>query len=512
MTYISLIKKIITFFNDNKIKRKEGVITRSVLFDALYYAKKHPDIEKTGLSPIKYYMTIGILKNHNPSLDFNAKFYQIANPEYLLSTKDPLNHYLLEGKSYGALTCPVIKKLDPNRKVKRRKIIYNHPPSLKVAFFSHNLNLEGAPIVCKDIAIAMQKSGFISSVVFSPSDGVLRKQLESEGVKVIIYKAFDKNKYTSEDKFNKFIQNFAQTLEKYCFDAFYANTILSFWLIHVANQLNKPSLFHIHESEPINYHAQSKSFDFTLLIIDALTLAQRVIFVANNTSDKYQPYLQKNNFCVIKNAFDQHEIPVINQAALPLRESLGIKKDQLMLLTVGSVANRKGQIDIINALEVLADTIITKVHFVLVGDVDTSYSQYLHKRVKKLSRKQSSRVHFIKKTPSVFDYYNAADVCLFTSRIESYPKVIQEAMHYQLPIITTPVDGISEQLKDKFSGLFYQPGDAESLAQLISLIATNNKLREKLGKQAYATLQTMISPEEMMASYLKLFQTIGNKQ
>lgn len=514
MIFTSLIEKLIYFAKKNKTLGKEGVISRSIFFDPSYYEKNHPDIAKTGLSPIEFYMKIGILKNHNPSQCFSAEFYKTANPEYLLSTNNPLKHYLLEGgKTYGALICPVIEKPKQNNNIVNKQFAYHYKQNkyLKVAFFSHNLNLEGAPIVCKDIAIAMQKSEFISSTVFSPVDGVLRKQLESKGIKVVIYKTFDKNKISSAIQFKNFIKSFAQTLENYNFDTIYANTILSFWLILVAKQLNKPSIFHVHESEPINYHVQSKSFDFSPFIIDALSLAQYVVFVANNTLNKYQPYQQKNNFQVIKNAFDSSEIPTIKQPAQHLRRHLGIKKNQLMFLTVGSIANRKGQIDIINALDILDESIFTNSYFVLVGDVNTSYSQYLHKRVKKLSRKLSAKVLFIKKTQHVFDYYNAADACIFTSRIESYPKVIQEAMYYRLPIITTPVDGISEQLKDQYSGVFYQAGDANALAKLITTISTDKILRKKLGKNAYLTLKTMISPEEMMTRYFKLFQTRGNK-
>jgi glycosyltransferase involved in cell wall biosynthesis len=37
------------------------------------------------------------------------------------------------------------------------------------------------------------------------------------------------------------------------------------------------------------------------------------------------------------------------------------------------------------------------------------------------------------------------------------PRVIQEAMHRGIAIISTPIFGISEQLRDEQSGLFFEP-------------------------------------------------------
>lgn len=487
----------------------EEIIESSIYFDKEFYEDTYTDVGESELSPIEHYMTIGAKQDYNPSEHFNAHFYQLANPEYLLSTPNPLKHYLLEGKSYGALICPVLlntsleKKANLNKGLLKRK----SNTSLKIAFFSHNLNLEGAPLVCKDIAVAMQKNTDISITVFSPTDGFLKEQLEAVGIDVIIHKPFDKNHITSNQNFTDFISNFAATLEHYNFDALYGNTILSFWLIHVANQLQMPSVFHIHESEPLNYHIRNTSFDFVPLILEALDSAHRVVFVADNTFEKYKCYQKYNNFTVIKNAFSADEIPLIDQSRQQVRDDLGIEENEQMIVNIGTVANRKGQIDIINSLKLLDEATLGKIHFVIIGDVDTSYSQHLHKLIEEMPQDQASRIHFIKKTSRVFDYYNSADICLFTSRIESYPKAIQEAMHYALPIITTPVDGIVEQLQDRHSALFYQAGNAKELATRIMQLSDDENLQKKLGSNAYSALQTMISPTEMMIRYTELFQS-----
>ncbi len=68
-------------------------------------------------------------------------------------------------------------------------------------------------------------------------------------------------------------------------------------------------------------------------------------------------------------------------------------------------------------------------------------------------------------------YWQAADVFCCTSRVESYPLVILEAMAAGLPIITTPVFGIAEQVRPRVNALIYQPGDIPGLARHLSLLA-----------------------------------------
>ena len=42
--------------------------------------------------------------------------------------------------------------------------------------------------------------------------------------------------------------------------------------------------------------------------------------------------------------------------------------------------------------------------------------------------------------------------------MESFPRVVLEAMAYELPIVTTPVYGIAEQVREGVNAMFYSPG------------------------------------------------------
>jgi glycosyltransferase involved in cell wall biosynthesis len=98
-------------------------------------------------------------------------------------------------------------------------------------------------------------------------------------------------------------------------------------------------------------------------------------------------------------------------------------------------------------------------------------------------------------------YYRAADIFVCTSKIESFPRVILEAMAYELPIITTPAYGIREQVRPGVNGLFYESGNAAQLAGTISELISDPPLRSRLAGNSKLVLATLTTFEEMIEQY-----------
>src|SRR5207249_4672091 len=101
---------------------------------------------------------------------------------------------------------------------------------------------------------------------------------------------------------------------------------------------------------------------------------------------------------------------------------------------------------------------------IVVGARDSlAYSRDLRRRATKLPADRRDRFRVVAETGDTAIYWLAADLFCCTSRVESYPCVILEAMAAGLPIITTPVFGISEQVRESINALFYRPGDVKTL-------------------------------------------------
>lgn len=90
--------------------------------------------------------------------------------------------------------------------------------------------------------------------------------------------------------------------------------------------------------------------------------------------------------------------------------------------------------------------------------------------------------------------YQHADIFCLPCRVldngdrDGLPNVLMEAMACGLPVITTPVSGIPEIIKDGHNGTLVPPDDAEALADAIERISTDRVLARNLGRAGRLTV------------------------
>jgi glycosyltransferase involved in cell wall biosynthesis len=149
----------------------------------------------------------------------------------------------------------------------------------------------------------------------------------------------------------------------------------------------------------------------------------------------------------------------------------------------------------------------------VIGFTTNPYSKEVRRQLREY-KARGGRVDAMKETRSedenavVAKYYVAADIFALCSRHESYPRVILEAMAFGLPIVTTPVFGIPEQVVEGQSGVFYQPGDIGKLAEHIGALCLDPELRGKLGHGARLRLQAINSYDRMLSRYEDLYRKL----
>ena len=142
----------------------------------------------------------------------------------------------------------------------------------------------------------------------------------------------------------------------------------------------------------------------------------------------------------------------------------------------------------------------------VVGDRPSPYSEQLHAELDTLPEPIRCRVDVVPETRGTGLFYSVADVFVCTSRVESFPRVVLEAMAYDLPIVTTPVYGIAEQVREGVNALFYSPGDDLGLAERLRQVIADDALRRRLADRSRPMLDRLCSFEEMIAGYAALFR------
>jgi O-antigen biosynthesis protein len=189
------------------------------------------------------------------------------------------------------------------------------------------------------------------------------------------------------------------------------------------------------------------------------------------------------------------------------RRELGVGADELCVLLLGTVCERKGQKDLVRAFANLPAPIASRMRCIVVGARDSlAYSRNLKVMAAGLPNDRRDRFVIIAETGETTAYWRAADVFCCTSRVESYPRVILEAMAAGLPIITTPVFGIAEQVRDSINGLHYQPGDVGTLGRHLALLASDEGKRRSLAAASSWVLRSLPGHAEMDYQYLRAFR------
>lgn len=391
-----------------------------------------------------------------------------------------------------------------------RNTVFRTTPDLplKCLMVSHNFEFEGAPLIQYEVAKALKTDYAIEPMAFSPFDGPLRQSYEELGMEAY-YPREDFNLFSAltTPDYEKLKSVLRSQIEELKPNVIFANTILSYWAVEIAKEMGIPSIWVIHESEPPFTHLKDHSSLIEAKGKACMNLASRIVFVAKSTSELYSQYNAKNNFSVVHNGFDTDRVSIENNEKVRLdkRSELNIS-DQFVFICPGVVSKRKAQIDAIKAFEKLPERIQEKVSILIVGDRPSAYSDSMHEYLKGCTSLVQESIQIIGETSDIGVYYNAADAFLFTSHLESFPKVIQEAMYLKLPIVSTNTFGIKEQVFHGSSALLCDIGDTDTLSNNMQELFENEDLREALIDNALSALDKLPTYEEMVCEYNELIQ------
>jgi glycosyltransferase involved in cell wall biosynthesis len=391
--------------------------------------------------------------------------------------------------------------------IKARTVAPRSLKPIRTLMCAFNLNLEGAPQSQYEMTVKLKEDGIIDPLVYSPTDGPLRQEYERRGIKVHVREHPLTGAIALRD-YEKRIEGFAKWMKDWKIELVYGNTLQTFYAIEAAHRVNLPSVWNPRESDPWRTYFNFLPGEIANRALQCFSYPYQVIFVANASQEAWQLLNSRHNFMVIHNGLNRERF----NAALrewpreAARQQLGVSESELLVLLLGTVCERKGQIDLVEAVRHLSAQNAAKAKFLIVGDRPSDYSEQLRRALQRIPYSRRSRIEIIPEAEDAARFYAAADIFVCTSRVESFPRVILEAMAAGLPIITTPVFGIAEQVKQDESALFYEPGDVQALAEAITDLIEKPALRRKLTAGATPALDALIDFDSMVNAYAEVFR------
>jgi glycosyltransferase involved in cell wall biosynthesis len=94
---------------------------------------------------------------------------------------------------------------------------------------------------------------------------------------------------------------------------------------------------------------------------------------------------------------------------------------------------------------------------------------------------------------------------------DGIPNVLAEAMATGLPVVTTPISGILELVRDGSNGLLVPPGEPAPLARALEQLLTDRTLRRRLGRRAAEDVRAHFDQRRHVASLVEIFEChLGN--
>lgn len=373
---------------------------------------------------------------------------------------------------------------------------------IKVVVFSHNLCYEGASISLKELVFGLTHRGDITPTIVAFEDGPLRADYESNGIAVEVLPGI-LHKVSTLKRLNIEIERLALLIHESGTRLVFVNTLLNFPAILAAERAGVPSVWNPRESEPWDSYFRFLPDPVAQRAIAAIGLPRKVVFVAQATRNVWNTFDVDERFEVIHNGINLNRFPLRNDATERARSriALGLGAGSVAILCVGTLCDRKNQVDLVEAFSALPETISSRVQILLVGDDRGNYAKAIKDRCCSLPVNVRGRIRIIPPTGSIASFYGAADVFVLSSKVESFPRVLLEAMAFGLPIITTPVFGVLEQVVEGKNALFYSPGDCGLLAKQIERLVSDDALRLRMAESSLQRASQMTTFDEMVAAY-----------
>lgn len=388
-----------------------------------------------------------------------------------------------------------------------------------VLLVSHELSLSGGPLLLMELAFLLRSVGtdvcWITNQKQSETDEVLyslEHKMLSRGVRV--FSAKGREAIDTALKADLVVLNTAVAGK-------WLDAILKENIPHVLPKV----LWWIHEMRGHYFKMEYvKHLPFVAgAMIDSHITAE---YWKNRTQERLKIKMPETYVVHLGNSKELMEVAEDSVAKRVLREhvreSLGVRNEDLLFAIINSVSRGKGQ-DLFlrsfyESLQLIQEQKLSlpSMHAVIVGSDITAQTKFESElRDFVISKKIQDRVHFVNKTLTVAPYLAAIDVLVQNSqaRGECFGRITIEAMAFQLPVLGTAAGGTTEIVVNGSTGLLHPIGKegVSPLARNIVKLATHVERRLTMGKRGYERVKDIFLEVHMAHRIAAVLKEVLNK-
>ena len=184
---------------------------------------------------------------------------------------------------------------------------------------------------------------------------------------------------------------------------------------------------------------------------------------------------------------DPDKIAVIPNGVDSEKYKPGTKDPRPTILWVGRIKKYKNLDHLLKAYRAVKQE-VPDAQLIIIGTGNQEW------KMKELAKKLELKdVYFLGKVPEEDKVrcMQRAWIIVSTSTIEGWSLTITEAAACKTPAIAYNAPGLRDSVKHMKTGILVEPGSIEKLAEAITTLLTDRKLREKLGENAFRYAQRL---------------------
>ena len=282
-------------------------------------------------------------------------------------------------------------------------------------------------------------------------------------------------------------------------------------LARVLNRMDAPIVLHAH-----NFKDAYTAVRARRLMKEPgkvrVVVTRHLVKAAKNSSMERDLYRQLDDIIFVSEAArkefiagrpgcDEAKLHVVHNSIMPPEPAPKPSSDIVNVLYIGRISPEKGVHIIIEAMAKLTDMPVR----LTVGGVGTAKTVLpLIEKCRRLGI--DDRVEWPGHIDDIYTAVSAADIGVLPTTVpESFGLAVLEFMSQGVPPISSKAGGPTEIITDGTDGLLVRPGDPDSLAAAIRLLAADSSLRAKMGQAARETFENRFGYDrfynEIMAIY-----------
>ena len=181
--------------------------------------------------------------------------------------------------------------------------------------------------------------------------------------------------------------------------------------------------------------------------------------------------------------------------------------NKMKLCIVGGISEAKNQIDLINAVQLLPNYDFT---LDIIGEGISQYVAKLKATVK--NKGLDKKINFVGHKTKIGELLADYDIGIITSKNEAFGRVTIEYMLAGVPVIASDAGANKELIDNGNTGVFYELGDVQGLADKIEELISDKEYRQKLSLNAYNVAVNNYTAQNNAQKVLEVYNKVWDNE